>query len=213
MKIVDLSSHQIITDFSLFRSLFDGYYIKVTEGNYYVSSIWRKQHDNLGGKPRAPYHFMGNRSDISGQVTDFINQYSQTDWEWGPVLDAEFDTGDPTSVDIKNWVAEWRRQSGKYLIYVYLGRNTWLTTAPPNDWADSGTRIIGARYVTDDYNNAFTNFGLSHPNLDGVQYWDKGIVPGLNGYIDLNNFNQIVVDQKQPVKKKTSPLLIGSINA
>lgn len=212
MKVADISSHQQIDNYDFFRNAFDAFYIKCTESDNYVNPLWKEQNRGLAGKPRAPYHFLGDRAPYSDQVSKFISEYKQAQWDWGPVLDSEFSgiAEEPTSVDIKNWIAEWRRQSGNYLIYVYLGVNAWKTVANPYQWADSGTRIIVAHYWQNNYDTAFQDAGVSHPNLDGVQYWNQGTAPGLTGIVDLNNFKQIVTSQ--PVAMKKTNLLAGMIN-
>lgn len=216
MRVIDLSHHQNVTSYSKLDAWAEAFYIKVTQGSSYVDPEW-EQHYNGLRKPKAPYHFMGIREDWSKQVRHFLATINKKAWQWPHVLDAEYDSryqeGDPTSVDIKGWIREWRKQTGRYLIYVYLGRETWRTVAPPREWADSGTRIIGARYYRNNYDTAFQDFGFTDPNLDGIQYWNQGSVPGISNYVDLNNFKRIVTDNPVGPSKKSSILLTGAINA
>jgi GH25 family lysozyme M1 (1,4-beta-N-acetylmuramidase) len=190
---VDLSHHnydQGPVNLPALSGAIDFAYIKVTEGGYNVDARWQYWHGGID-KPKAPYHFMGQRGNWVDQVAKFVGQYSQRAWQWGPVLDVEFNSsvqsGGPTSADIRAWVAEWRRQTGQHNLYVYVGKADLVGACPPSQWADDGTRIIGARYYTNDFAGAFDNIGFNDPRLDIVQYWNKGRVAGLTGDTDLNN--------------------------
>lgn len=189
--VVDLSHHNTVSNYTALRDRCDGFYIKASESTYNVDNMWRRHYDGLLGKPRAPYHFMGQRGNFPAQVAAFIAQYSKARWDWGPVLDVEFNAnvqaGSPTSADIRAWVAEWRRQSGLRFLYVYVGRADLLGGCKPQDWIDGDMRIIAARYYRDDYANAFSTLGFAHPLLDGVQYWNAGNIPGVTP-VDVNNF-------------------------
>lgn len=191
--IVDLSDHNTpVASYPALRDRCDGFYIKTTESDYFTASSWPTHYNGLAGKPRAPYHFMGQRGNWASQVAKFVTQMNKARWDWGPVLDVEFNSqvqaGSPTSADIRAWVAEFRRQTGLRFLYVYVGKSDLVGGCKPQDWIDGDMRIIAARYYADNYGAAFANLGLDHPLLDGCQYWDAGNITGLSKPCDVNNF-------------------------
>lgn len=196
---VDLSHHNSISNYATFRNAIDFIYIKVTESTYQIDPAWRTHHDGTAGKLRAPYHFMGQRGNFPAQVRAFLATYRQASWEWGPVLDVEFNasvqSGSPVSADIRAWVAEWRKQSGKQLIYVYVGRADLLGACKPSDWMDANTRLIAARYYTNNRVQAWANLGFDNAQLDITQYWNQASVPGAAGLVDVNVARRIVTQE------------------
>lgn len=192
--LVDTSHHQNdagTIDWPAVRNYVDGgFYTKVTQGtsgDSFVDSKWKVTHDALQGEMRAPYHFIGYRGNWQRQVADFIAQYSQRAWEWGPVFDIEFDPAKSAlASDVTNVVGEWRRQTGLRFCYVYVGKADLTGGCKPQDWIDVDMRIIAARYFQDDYKDAFTNLGWDHPQLDIVQYWNAGNITGFPAPVDVN---------------------------
>ena len=195
ISVVDLSHYQNVTNYAALRGSIGGAYIKVSQGTGSVDPMWSKHWDGLKGVKRAPYHFLGQPTNFQQQVANFRTQYERVSWEWGPVLDAEALSSTGKSIAcqgswIKQWVAEWRRQTGKRLIYVYVGKADLVGSAAPSTWVDSDIRIIAARYYSNKAD--WSTLGFSHPQLDGYQFYDKGSKPGISGLVDLNIFHQII---------------------
>lgn len=188
----DISHYQSVTNYGSARAALDFVAIKITEGptpkypSGIIDSAW-KQHFNgftkaaseAGQKVRIPYHFM--RGTSAAEITLFETQRQQASWEGDPMLDAEYPGVTPAA--IKAWIAEWRRQSGKYFLFVYVNYG-FLKQYGVEGFIDAGVTIWGARYWT----NApdFANLGWDHPQLGVFQYWDGGSVPGFSGAVDLD---------------------------
>lgn len=200
---VDLSQNQNVTNMTALRAAVDFVYMRVRRSNGSVDTKWRVFHDDMSGKPRAPYIFLRPPSEESllSQFSSFWYMCGDYDWEWGPVIDAEY--AGITSQVIKDAIATCRQVTGRRVVHVYTGyANAFApgATAPPSGWAtDDDIRIIGARYRANARANAWGNFGASHPNLDMVQYWDKATMSGIAGVVDVNVAHQIVTQSKHDV--------------
>lgn len=185
---IDLSQNQGTINYAKTRAAVSWCYIRVYRSNGAIDTMWRTHYDGMNGKLRAPYLFMRDPKIVSvaAQVATFWAVAKTVTWELPIVLDCEY--SGVTAAAIGSMISEVRKQTGQQVVYVYIGRADWQKYCNPIIWAtDVNIRIIGARYYANNFDNAFVNFGLTHTNLDVVQYWDKGTIAGITGNVDLNN--------------------------
>lgn len=185
---VDLSQNQVVTDYTALNAAIDFAYLRVLRSNGQEDESWRTFYNGIK-KPKAPYIFLRPPA-----TQTFVNQMKAFwalagghTWQWGPVIDAEY--AGITGAQIRSAVAACRSVTGHRVVYVYVGYGDLRAGAaaqPDTFVTDDDVRVIGARYFANDKANAFTHFGLNFAQLDIVQYWDKGTVPGIRGVVDLN---------------------------
>lgn len=195
---VDLSQNQAISSFAQFNAAADFAYIRVRRSNGEFDSMWREFHSGIT-KPRAPYIFLRPPSveSFTAQLRSFWGRCGDYAWEWGPVLDAEY-TG-LTGAQLRDAVSACRDVTQRSVVYGYVGYGNLRPggSATPNTWViDGHVRIIGARYFANDSARAFANFGMDDPNLDIVQYWNRGSFPGISGEVDLNVARRLILAQE-----------------
>lgn len=191
---VDLSENQTITSYAQLNGAIDFAYLRVRRSNGKQDGKWRNFRAGIT-KPCAPYIFLRDpgMESFQSQFESFWGWADDAHWEWGPVLDCEF-VG-LTGAEIRSAVATSRQVTGKDVQYVYVGRGNLVGLVPPSSFVtDDDVRLIASRYFANNKSTAWDNLGFTHPNLDMVQYWDKGTVPGISGIVDLNLAHQIMME-------------------
>ncbi|WP_329064862.1 glycoside hydrolase family 25 protein [Amycolatopsis sp. NBC_01480] len=177
---IDISHHNVCTDYAAAKSAVDWVYIKVTEGSSFVDPSIDEHHGGFAGKPRGPYHFM--RGSSAAEVATFVAQVRARAWELPPMLDAEYQG--VTSAGIKAFLAEYQRQTGQELTVVYSSESLFTGACNPAGFITGNTVLWAARYSQNSAD--FSTLGWDHPQLGIYQYWDKGFIPGFAGGIDLD---------------------------
>lgn len=182
---IDISHHQESIDWeellvkNEMDSLLSFVYFKVSEGINHSDSHWKVHRDNLikHNKQFGAYHFFLPDRDAKLQAENFLKHYTFSKCDLPPVLDAEINDG-TTEEFIKNitiWLDEVEKKTAKKpLIYTSLHlyetifKNHFLKY---KFWIASYSRI---------------------PNLEEDkriicwQYSEKGRLPGIKGFVDLN---------------------------
>lgn len=183
----DISHHNTITNYSEARRTTDWWQIKVSESDNFTDSAAAQHYRGLEGDPRGAYHF-ARPSDLAKQVGWFLGRkHNIGPWERPDMLDCEFPG--VTSAFIKALVAEYRRQSGNYLVLVYVGFSDLRGSCNPSGWYDEGTPIWAARYrkigppaSPDTWK---THLGWDHPGLTTYQ-WDNAAPMSGGNPTDIN---------------------------
>lgn len=194
MKGIDISMHNGNIDFAKVKANgVTACYIKATEGVNYVDpkfgtyvNLIRNTGINYG-----MYHFMSERTSPSMQAVDFYNAIKDTGFNLIPVLDIESNSMGRNRAQISNRCTEFLSkfyELSKIRCIIYTG-------------GYFGRDLLNDNIKT--YNGWIAHYGVSTPmntgfNVVGHQYTDLGRVPGINGYVDLNNF--------------TTEILLGSKN-
>lgn len=177
---IDVSHHNVCTDYPAAKAAVDWVYIKVTEGSNFTDPSIDEHYAGFAGKPRGAYHFMRGAS--AAEVARFVGQVRARAWELPPMLDAEY--AGVTSAVIKAFMAEYQRQTGQELTVVYTSKSLLTGACNPSGFITPRTVIWAARYARNSAD--FSTLGWDHPQLGIYQYWDKGSVPGFAGGIDLD---------------------------
>lgn len=177
---IDVSHHNVCTDYPAAKAAVDWVYIKVTEGSNFTDPSIDEHYAGFAGKPRGAYHFMRGAS--TAEVARFVGQVRARAWELPPMLDAEY--AGVTSAVIKAFMTEYQRQTGQELTVVYTSKSLLTGACNPSGFITPRTVIWAARYARNSAD--FSTLGWDHPQLGIYQYWDKGSVPGFAGGIDLD---------------------------
>jgi len=158
-------------------------YIKATEGTTYVDNyleINYKGAKNAGLKTGF-YHFLVGTSSPETQARNFYNNIKDKQSDLKPVLDVEQGGFDVMDYTIR-FIAEFKKLSNMDVcIYTYSDfiRNL--------DSRLSNYSLWEANYYKSTSNIPSNNIWTSRA---GHQYTDKGIIDGINGNVDLNEFTQ-----------------------
>ena len=184
MKGIDISMHNGNIDFSKIES--NGVlacYIKATEGVNYIDPKFRTYVNLIRntGINYGMYHFMSERTSPSMQAIDFYNAIKDTSYNLIPVLDIESNSMGRNRTQISNRCLEFLNkfyELTKIRCIIYTG-------------GYFGRDLLNSSVKT--YNGWIAHYGVSTPlntgfKVVGHQYTDSGKIPGINGYVDLNNF-------------------------
>ncbi len=180
---IDISHHQGEIDWETFFSKMDTtisfVYCKVTEGAHFVDEQWERNHRHLEkyGMKHGAYHFF--TPDISArlQVDHFLNYYMPSRDDLPPVLDAEVEAStDARLIDgMKEWLTAVEEETGErpiiYTSYT-MYRDKMKGKFPGYDFWIASYNLTEAR--------------MGSPEIIHWQYSDRGCVPGMKGFVDLN---------------------------
>lgn len=184
---VDVSSHQTGIDFSVVPA--DFVIVKVTEGTWYVNSVWRDQVANAlaNGKRLGLYHFADN-DDVGAQLAHFLGQIGDYAGRVPLWLDWEADAVPLGPDAAKAWLdavaAHTGTVPGIYLNGVGMDSGDWAVVAAKYPLWYAG----GPSYSS--YGQAY-----SDPVVPDVDYWgaplihqytEDGYLPGWGSHLDLN---------------------------
>lgn len=183
----DLSHWNKVSDYGAARNAVDWAHIKVSESADFVDSEAAKHFAGFRGKPRGPYHFL-TATGLAAQIDHFLTCRNKiaTTWERMDMLDCEYDG--IAGARIKAAIAEWRKQTGKRRLYVYVGYADLIGDCKPETWWDSDVVIWAARYRKQGP-PPFPDFGpqlqFDHRGL-GVYQWDNEWPLSGAGKTDIN---------------------------
>ncbi len=183
-KGIDISHYN--GDINFTKAKADGIqvvYIKATEGTTYVDNYLGIYYNGAksAGLKTGFYHFLVGTSSPETQALNFYNNIKDKQSDLKPVLDVEkgdFDVMDYTL----RFIAEFKRLSNMDVcIYTYSDfiRNLDSRVSQYTLWE--------ANYYKSTSNLPVNNIWRSRA---GHQYTDKGIIDGINGNVDLNEFTQ-----------------------
>lgn len=196
---IDVSRYQGDIDWHRLRSnaIIDGcplrfVFIKGTEGSSRVDPNFNDNFEQAReyGFVRGVYHFWSNKSSARDQAYYFLKNVHLVEGDLPPVLDIEHKPKDKSVEDFQQDVLTWLhivedKYHVKPIIYTYFKFKERYLSAP----------------VFDDY-----PYWIAHYYVDKVEYkgdwkfWqhtDTGVLPGINGNVDLNIYNGSYYDLMQ----------------
>lgn len=186
MKGIDISNNNGSIDFfKVKNSGIEVVIIKATEGIDWIDSkldVYYNSALNVGLKIGF-YHFMSEKTNPSKQAQDFFYAIKGKNFSISPCLDIETNNYKRSSKEITNRCLEFIKRLKELtgldsIIYTsgYFGR----------DNLDSRIK---------NYKAWIAHYGVETPmetgfkNVVGHQYTETGRISGINGNVDLNNFN------------------------
>jgi GH25 family lysozyme M1 (1,4-beta-N-acetylmuramidase) len=199
MKGIDISNHQPSVDFNALKNSVEVVIMKATEGITYLDSKLGEHYQGAkaAGFPVGFYHFMSEGTSPSEQAVAFYNAIKDKQYEILPCLDIETNNRNRTASQITDrcleFLAKFKELSGlDCMIYTggYFGRD------------NLDNRIKR-------YKAWIAHYGVNTPmktgfsNVVGHQYTSGGSVYGINGNVDLNNFNEGIFINKVSIEAPT----------
>lgn len=197
MDIIDISSHNTITDWHTVAGQVPAVWTKATQGSGYTSPAFVGQAAGAAsvGMRVGAYHFADSNVSPSGNWAHFqavagsVNAFANGCL--APLLDMENDPVDgifwnATSAPafIRDFVAAYRQATGQRKIVVYANTSDWLNVMHPEQWADADTYLMCARYGIPP--SPGNTGGFTHPQLAVHQYTDAASVTGSAGLLDAS---------------------------
>ena len=197
---IDVSHHQGVIDWEVVKATekeefpIRFVFMKATEGGDYKDRRFAENFSQAGevGLVRGAYHFYNPHTDPIRQADFFISQVKLKKGDLAPVLDIERKPRDKAQLqaDLKRFLDRLEQHYGvKPIIYTSYKYKTRYLDAPEF--------------------NAYP-FWIAHYYVDSLvyggawQFWqhtDYGMVPGIDGSVDLNVFNGSWEDMKRYMVK------------
>lgn len=205
MKGIDVSSHNGNINWNSVKN--DGVevvIIKATEGVDFVDSMVNQHYTGAKsvGLNVGFYHFMSEKTNPVKQAEDFDNCIKDKSYNVMPCLDIEVNNYGRSATQITDrcltFINRFKELSGQdCMIYTggYFGR----------DNLDSRIKC---------YPGWIAHYGVSSPmetgfNVVGHQYTETGHVNGINGNVDMNNFNESIFLGAPVIANNTTTKPIG----
>lgn len=208
MKGIDISSHNGDINFNLVKSSgIEVVIIKATEGVDYIDSMINQHYAGASsvGFNIGFYHFMSEKTDPYRQAEDFFNCIKDKSYNVLPCLDIEVNNFGRSAEEITNrcltFINRFKELSGQdCMIYTggYFGR----------DNLDSRIKC---------YKGWIAHYGVNSPMdtgfpVVGHQYTETGHINGINGDVDLNNFNEGILLGSSVIANNTTSRIIPGGN-
>ena len=205
MKGIDVSSHNGDINWSSVKSSgVEVVIIKATEGVDFIDSMVNTHY--IGAKNVGLnigfYHFMSEKTDPYRQAEDFYNCIKDKSYNVMPTLDIEVNNYERSAAEITDrcltFLNRFKELSGQdCMIYTggYFGR----------DNLDNRIKC---------YPGWIAHYGVSSPmetgfRVVGHQYTETGHVNGIDGNVDMNNFNESILLGNAVVVNNTATQPIG----
>ena len=208
MKGIDISAHNGSIDFNAVKnSGVEVVIIKATEGVDFVDNRLQEHYVKASstGLHIGFYHFMSEKTNPVQQANDFWDAIKDKKFDVIPCLDIEVNNYGRSAAEITDrclaFLNRFKELSGiDCMIYTggYFGRDN-----------------LESRIKK--YPGWIAHYGVSQPMETGFpvvghQYSDKGRVPGINGDVDMNNFNEgILLGNAVVTNNATSQPIGGKI--
>lgn len=197
---MDVSSYQGYVDYDAVKAEGIQYvYIKATEGTWETDDYLRYNYENAKrvGMKVGFYHFVRARSEEGAKLEAryFANAISGMEPDCRLAMDFEI-FGDLTWWEVnylsRIFLEETKRLTGKDMV-IYSNTNS--------------AENMFSKELARDYPLWVAQYGVSEPednwnwsNWVGFQYTSKGILNGIDGYVDLDRFTkEILLDNHEPV--------------
>ncbi len=187
MKGIDVSSHNGNINWSSVKaSGIEVVYIKATEGTTYQDPYLNNHYNGAKsvGLPTGFYHFLVGSSSPETQAENFYNNIKGKENNLLPCLDIEHSNNEPSNfMDYAlRFIQKFKELSGMN-ICIYSGPYFI------NDYLDNRLQcyplwVAHYKVSTPMSNKVWGNSYVGH------QYTETGHVNGVNGNVDLNNFNE-----------------------
>lgn len=208
MKGIDISAHNGSIDFNAVKnSGVEVVIIKATEGVDFVDNRLQEHYVKASstGLHIGFYHFMSEKTNPVQQANDFWDAIKDKKFDVIPCLDIEINNYGRSATQITDrcleFINRFKELSGiDCMIYTggYFGR----------DNLDSRIK---------NYPGWIAHYGVSSPmetgfRVVGHQYTETGRVNGVNGNVDMNNFNKgILLGNAAAVNNTTNQPIGGKI--
>lgn len=180
---IDVSHYQGKIDWDLFRDSLQekiGFvYFKVSEGANIVDETWEVNNKELDrvGILNGGYHFFIPTVDVHKQVDNFLNHYKPEQNDLPPVLDVETEISDKTKLieGVRTWLDKVKEKSGRQPI-IYTSYHMYKNILKAS--------FMDYRFWVASYSRKEDRF--TDEDILFWQYTDKGILPGIENYVDIN---------------------------
>jgi GH25 family lysozyme M1 (1,4-beta-N-acetylmuramidase) len=185
MRGIDIYSGQGDIDFSKVKeSGVEIVYIKATEGLTYTDPTFKSFYDKAkaSGLKVGFYHFLRNNNPVE-EAKHFINVTNGLKVDCRYAIDVEIVLGQTAKkiIDNVDQFANYLKNNGKdIVIYTY---SSFL-----KEYLNS---------INNESKLWIAEYGVEKPNINvpyiGFQYSENGTVPGINGKVDLDEFNELIL--------------------
>lgn len=158
-------------------------YIKATEGTTYVDSYLSAHYNGAksAGLKTGFYHFLVGTSSPETQARNFYNNIKDKQSDLKPILDVEISNFNVMDYTLR-FIAEFKKLSN-----MEIGIYTYSSFIPNLDSRLASYSLWEANYYKSTENLPANNIWASRA---GHQYTDKGVVDGIYGGVDLNEFTE-----------------------
>lgn len=197
---MDVSAWQGYIDYEKVKSEgVEVVYIKATEGTWYTDAYLQYNYENAKkyGLKIGVYHFLmaKNSEQAKAEARYFANAISGLEIDCRLAMDFE-EFGDLSVEQIneisQSFLIETQTITGKEMV-IYSNTN-------------DATNIF-SQSLANDYPLWVANYGVDEPydngkwnSWVGFQYTSRGLLNGVNGYVDLNRFTkEILLDDSTPI--------------
>ena len=191
MKGIDVSNHNGPINWSTVKSSgIECVYIKATEGTTYVDSYLTSHYNGAKGEGLLTgfYHFLVGSSAPETQAENFYNNIKDKENNFLPCLDLEHSSNEPDDfMDFALRFIERFKALSNMNICIY---------ASPSFIEENLDSRLSC------YPLWCAHYGVDRPGFNkvwgssyaGHQYSEDGSVPGINGNVDMDNFNEGILN-------------------
>ncbi len=154
-------------------------FCKATEGTSLVDNRWEENYKALRKReiPVGAYHYFKPEKDVAKQARFFLKHYQPKQSDLPPVIDVEEESSSPVKLrnDVKRWMGIVKKKTGRQPI-IYTNYHMFSTIFKP--------------YFRN-YSFWIANYSDRPERMqdDRILYWqysDQGMIPGIQGHVDLN---------------------------
>ena len=201
----DISKYEIVTDWEAACAQYNFFVLRATVGDYYTDPTFVPYWDGLTGQGviKGAYHVVapadgyGRRITAEQQMSRFLEVVGERHPDIPWILDCELDRGQSKAyiTDLLLECVDILKAHSPRMPIIYSRASWWDVYVNPSVvWPQCD--LWAARYAS----------GLTGPWSDGKykfrdwttwKFWQwstSGVVPGIDGYVDLNVFNGTVND-------------------
>jgi len=182
---IDVSHHQGAIDWEEllidkgFDTIIDFVYCKVTEGSDHLDTKWAINREKLNelGVLNGAYHYFLPKTLPRPQAAFFLEQWDERDIDLPPVLDVEEEgfSDEDLIAKMQIWLTEVERVSGRRPI-IYTSLNFYETKFR--------NKFPGYKFWLAAYSREPQYMG--DPDVVHWQFSEKGKLPGIEEYVDIN---------------------------
>ena len=191
MKGIDVSNHNgSINWLSVKSSGVECVYIKATEGTTYIDPYLSNHYNGAksAGLLTGFYHFLVGSSSPETQAENFYNNIKDKENNLWPCLDLEHSKNEPD--DFMDYALRFIEK-----FKVLSGMNICIYACPSFIEEKLDKRLT-------QYPLWCAHYGVDRPGFNkvwgssyaGHQYTEEGSVPGVTGNVDMNNFNEGILN-------------------
>lgn len=193
MKGIDVSNHNGVINWNLVKDQAECVYIKATEGTTYKDPLLSCHYNGAKavGLKTGFYHFLVGSSEPETQAENFYNNIKDKENNLLPCLDLEHSNNEP-----KNYMDYALRFINKFKALSNMNICIYACPSFINEYLDnrlSNFPLWVAHYGV----NTPTGNNIWGNSYAGHQYSETGKIQGVNGNVDMNNFNDSILAGNQ----------------